>query len=133
MFIDGTEYVLDVPARSINGRTFVPLRVFVENALGKTCFYNKGLIIISDKENTFDSVRDSALVNDLVKELGAKKGNTIGNLVNGGYVVRDGDWIYYTVTTNTEQNVGYGITNLYKAKTDGNSKKTSIFNKRICQ
>lgn len=123
MFIDGTEYVLDVPARSINGRIFVPLRAFAENALGKSCFYDKGLIIISEKKNTFDSTKDSALLNDLIKELSAKKGNTVGNLVNYGWVVSDGDWIYYTITTNTEKNVGYGIDYLYKAKPDGTQKK----------
>ncbi|WP_068747971.1 DUF5050 domain-containing protein [Thermovenabulum gondwanense] len=123
MFIDGIEYTLDVPARSINGRIFVPLRAFVENALGKSCFYNNGLIVISEKENTFDSTKDSALLNELIKELSAKKGNTSSNLVNYGYVVRDGDWIYYIITTNTEKNVGYGISYLYRAKPNGSQKK----------
>ncbi|GHU51775.1 hypothetical protein AGMMS49975_06250 [Clostridia bacterium] len=48
MYVDGNQYTFDVPAQSIGGRTFVPLRTFVENALGKSVYYNLGLIVVSN-------------------------------------------------------------------------------------
>ena len=44
-------------------------------------------------------------------------GNTPGNIVNGGYVAQQGDWIYYC-------NVSLGYT-LYKIRTDG-SERTKL-------
>lgn len=119
MLVNEKEYVLDVPASRINERIFVPLRAFVENALGKSCFYYNGLIVISEKDNVFDSVKDTALLNDLIKELSAKRGNTSSNLENGGFAVSDGKWIYYVIHKYGVPSVDY----IYKEKLDGTQRK----------
>lgn len=54
--INDENVTLDVPARVIEGRTFLPLRVLCEQILGKKVYYddqaeyNEGLIVISDDE-----------------------------------------------------------------------------------
>jgi len=54
--INGEKIELDVPARVIDGRTFLPLRVLCEQILCKKVYYddtveyNEGLIVISDEE-----------------------------------------------------------------------------------
>ena len=46
--VNGETKTLDVPAKSVNGRTLIPLRALVE-ALGKEVFWdNRGLIVISE-------------------------------------------------------------------------------------
>jgi len=48
MDVNGNKVILDVPAKTYNGRTLIPLRALVE-ALGKTVFWDdRGIIIISD-------------------------------------------------------------------------------------
>ena len=47
--VNGETKTLDVPAKSVNGRTLIPLRALVE-ALGKEVFWdNRGLIVISNE------------------------------------------------------------------------------------
>ena len=53
MMVNNKEFLLDVPAQSIKGRVFVPLKALTQ-AFGKKVFYHNGLIIISEKENIVD-------------------------------------------------------------------------------
>ncbi|MGI6449986.1 MAG: DUF5050 domain-containing protein [Desulfitobacteriia bacterium] len=50
------------------------------------------------------------------------RGNTNGNIINGGYVAQQGDWIFYRNTSDKNK--------LYKVKTDG-SEKTKICDDNI--
>lgn len=52
MLVNGERYVLDVPAKTVNGRTVIPLRAMVE-AIGKKVFWDdRGLILINDAAQT---------------------------------------------------------------------------------
>lgn len=59
---------LGVAVQAYNGRTFVPMDKFVE-VLGMKVFYDRGLIIISDEDNIFDSLNDKALVSEWIAKL----------------------------------------------------------------
>ncbi len=64
--IDGVEYTMDVPPQIVGGRTLIPLRAMWE-ALEKQVFWDaKGLIVISDIENIFNSDTDAAYINELI-------------------------------------------------------------------
>ena len=67
MVVDGQEVTLEVPAQSIEGRTMVPLRALCEQALAKQVFWDpKGLIVISNTENIFDSTADAGFIDSLI-------------------------------------------------------------------
>ena len=77
MTVAGTEKELDVPAQAINGRTMIPLRAMVE-AIGKKVFWdNRGLIVISDNDELFNTdvpsqgnvSSDFVLVNETIKRI----------------------------------------------------------------
>ena len=60
---------LGAKVQAYNGRIFVPLDPFVE-ILGMKAFYDsRGLIVISDKENVFDSVKDKDLISEWISKL----------------------------------------------------------------
>lgn len=61
-------YSLGSAVRAYKGRTFVPLDKFV-NILGKTAFYHRGLIIISNKKNILDPIKDKALISEWIAKL----------------------------------------------------------------
>ncbi len=131
MTVNEQEVTLDMPAKSINGRTFIPLRALVE-ALGKKVFYKNGLIIISDMENIFnDSDSDESDVQEIIKlfdepvsdkgqdnaisTLKNMNGNTMENIANNCQVAQYGGWIYYI----SHDKFSF---NIYKMKLDGSSK-----------
>lgn len=63
--INGKETTIDVPAERINGRVYVPFRALTE-AFGKKVFYDRGLIIITDKENLFDTKTEKSLIDKVI-------------------------------------------------------------------
>ncbi len=65
MLINGTVEELEVPAQTVNGRTFIPLRALTE-ALGKKVFYDRKLIIISDWENIMDKEIEKSLIDSII-------------------------------------------------------------------
>lgn len=65
MYLNASSRSLDVPAFSLNGRTFVPLRA-VSEAFGKKVFYDRGLILISDQENLFNPETEIALLDEII-------------------------------------------------------------------
>ncbi|MCX7708743.1 MAG: beta-propeller domain-containing protein, partial [Clostridia bacterium] len=65
MLVENEETKLEVPAESINDRTFIPLRALSE-ALGKKVFYDRGLIILSNEENIFDVNKDKEALDQLI-------------------------------------------------------------------
>ena len=68
--VNGEAKTLDVPAKSVNGRTLIPLRALVE-ALGKEVFWdNRGLIVISDEKDFLDEQNDKDLIDYMVKYTG---------------------------------------------------------------
>ena len=67
IMVNNKEFLIDVPAQVINGRTFVPLKALTQ-AFEKKVFYHKGLIIISDKENIVDGNADE-MVSKMTLEL----------------------------------------------------------------
>ncbi|MCR4435013.1 MAG: beta-propeller domain-containing protein [Clostridiales bacterium] len=100
MKVDGKDTALEVPAEIINDRTFVPLRQLAE-ALGKKVFYDRGLIVVSDREDIFDAESDKlwmdgviARVNNLpvvgtfenLKSLLEKAQSTSASMLYGGGV-----------------------------------------------
>ena len=65
--INGSVTAIDVPAQSIEGRTMLPLRAFVETVMGKTIFWDaRGLIVITD-EAMLEAEADKAVINQLVE------------------------------------------------------------------
>ena len=50
-----------------NGRTFLPLRACI-NALEKHVFYSKGLILISESQNSFDESRDGKIIDEIIEK-----------------------------------------------------------------
>lgn len=67
MLVNDQEVLLDVPAASINGRTFIPLRALTE-ALGKKVFFDRDLIIISDWENIIDKTAEKEVIDSLIEQ-----------------------------------------------------------------
>lgn len=65
IFINNKPVVIDVPAESINERTFLPLRALVE-ALGKKVFYYSNLIIISDNEKIISETDEQDLLMSII-------------------------------------------------------------------
>lgn len=63
--INGINKEIDVPAQIINDRTFIPLRALVE-ALGKYVFWeDRGIIVISDNNNLFNTVTEKGLIDEI--------------------------------------------------------------------
>lgn len=65
MKVNGTAVNLEVPAEIINERTFIPLRQLTE-ALGKKVFYDRGLIVISDRDNIFDGEKEKLVIDEVI-------------------------------------------------------------------
>ena len=67
--INGSVTAIDVPAQSIEGRTMLPLRAFVENVMGKKIFWDaRGLIVITDTE-ILNAEADKAVIDQLVEKI----------------------------------------------------------------
>lgn len=58
----------DVAPEIINNRTYVPFRIMAES-LGKKVFYDRGLIIISDRDKIFDIKKDKSKIDSLIKKI----------------------------------------------------------------
>jgi uncharacterized secreted protein with C-terminal beta-propeller domain len=67
MLLGTGKYSLGVAVQAYKGRTFVPLDKLAE-LVGKKAFYDRGLIVISDRD-TFDKVKDKALVSEWIAKL----------------------------------------------------------------
>ena len=65
MSVDGKTITLDVPAAITGSRTFVPLRA-VSEALGKKVLYDRGLVVISDTDNIFDTVNEKQAIDGII-------------------------------------------------------------------
>lgn len=59
---------LDVAAEINDGRTYLPLRALAE-ALGKKVFYDRGLIVISDKDNIFDAGKEKSMIDEVIAKV----------------------------------------------------------------
>lgn len=68
MMIDGKAVKLDAVPEIIDGRTFVPVRAISE-AFGKKVFYDRGLIIISEKEAPFNKETEKTLLDALIRQV----------------------------------------------------------------
>ncbi len=66
--VNGKKVTLDRPAETLNGRTFVPFRAITE-AMGKKVFYDRGLIVISDKEKLFDTSKEKTLIDGIIAKV----------------------------------------------------------------
>ncbi|MBE7020764.1 MAG: hypothetical protein E7411_04945 [Ruminococcaceae bacterium] len=67
--INGAVTTIDVPAQSIEGRTMLPLRAFVENVMDKKIFWDaRGLIVITDTD-MLDAEADKAVIDSLVEKI----------------------------------------------------------------
>ena len=67
--INGEITAIDVPAQSIEGRTMLPLRAFVENVMGKKIFWDaRGLIVITDSD-MLDATADKDTIDALADRI----------------------------------------------------------------
>lgn len=92
MALNNNPVELDVPAEIIEGRTYLPLRRLVEDVLDKNIFYDRNVIIISEKDNVFDKDADKRIIDDLIYIYGQDYAITH---ISGGYshtsaIKRDG-------------------------------------------
>lgn len=94
-YINSESIQLEVPAKILDNKTFVPIR-FVSEALGAKVAWN-------------DDTKTVTISLDNTKEL---HGNTTGNIANGGFVCEKDDWIYASMYKN----------GLWKIKKDGSEK-----------
>jgi len=94
--LNGETHELDVPAQILNNRTVIPLRALAE-ALGKKVFWDdRGIISVSDNE-TFDSSKDSELIEYLISRLSAPSntGKALKVLAIGNSFSQDAtQWLY---------------------------------------
>ncbi|MDD2211495.1 MAG: beta-propeller domain-containing protein [Clostridia bacterium] len=77
MQVNGREVTIECPPEIVEGRTFVPVRAISE-ALGKKVFYDRGLIVLGEKEKPFNQDTEKSLLDTLI----AKVNNlpTVGSL-----------------------------------------------------
>ncbi|MDD2433179.1 MAG: beta-propeller domain-containing protein [Clostridia bacterium] len=68
MQVNGREVRIECPPEIIEGRTFVPVRAISE-ALGKKVFYDRGLIILGEKENLFNKETEKSLLDTLIAKV----------------------------------------------------------------
>lgn len=68
LYADGKAIELDVPAKIMDDRIYVPLRAFAES-IGKKVFYDNRLIVISNTDNIYDPVSDKATLNGIIAKL----------------------------------------------------------------
>lgn len=66
--INGKKVAIEAAAQDINNRTFVPFRAIAE-ALGKKVFYDRGLIIISDKDNLFNTKTEKTILDGIIAKV----------------------------------------------------------------
>ena len=64
------EISIDVPAQTIQDRTMLPLRAFVENVMGRTVYFDdvNQLIVISN-EILIDGEKDASILTEISKLL----------------------------------------------------------------
>lgn len=66
--INDKDITIDVPAQTIQDRTMLPLRAFVEQVMGKKVFWDdRGLIVISDSD-MLDAEKDAEVIHQLVQK-----------------------------------------------------------------
>lgn len=66
MIVDNEKVKLDVPAMISDGRTYIPLRAFVEKALGKKLLWdNRGLILIGDNVLELDKEENRDYISEM--------------------------------------------------------------------
>ena len=68
MKVGSKEVELDVAPEIFEGRTYLPLRSLAE-ALGKEVFYDRGLIVISDKKNIFNVETEKDLIDEIISRV----------------------------------------------------------------
>jgi len=68
MIADKEEVPLEVAPEIVEGRTFLPLRSIAE-ALGKKVFYDRGLIVISEKEYIFDITSEKEIIDEVIAKV----------------------------------------------------------------
>ncbi|MGI6145742.1 MAG: copper amine oxidase [Clostridia bacterium] len=68
ILIDNHELAIYCAPEIINDRTFVPVRA-INEALGKKVFYDRGLIVISEKENSFHPETEKTLLDALIAKV----------------------------------------------------------------
>lgn len=66
--INGKDKAIDTAANKLNDRTFIPFRAMAE-AMGKKVFYDRGLIIISDKDNIFNTKTEKTLIDGIIAKV----------------------------------------------------------------
>lgn len=94
-YLNDEAFELDVPARINNGRTFVPIRFISESLDAKVGWDDTTKTVFISIDNS-DEVR----------------GNTTGNISNGGFVCKKDNWIYVSMYKN----------GLWKINNDGSEK-----------
>lgn len=62
------EVELDVAPEIFEGRTYLPLRSLAET-LGKEVFYDRGLIVISDKKDIFNMETEKDLIDEIISKV----------------------------------------------------------------
>ncbi len=68
MYVNDEKIELEVKAEVENSRTLVPLRAIAE-ALGKKVFYNKGLIVIGEKNDVFNIDTEKAIIDGIISKI----------------------------------------------------------------
>ncbi|MGE5474946.1 MAG: beta-propeller domain-containing protein [Ignavibacteriales bacterium] len=66
--VNGKQVSIETAAKDVNNRILVPFRAVAE-ALGKKVFYDRGLIVISDKDNIFNAKSEKSLLDRIIAKV----------------------------------------------------------------
>ncbi|WP_010252644.1 DUF5050 domain-containing protein [Acetivibrio cellulolyticus] len=94
-YLNDESIQLEVAAKIIDGKTFVPIR-FISESLGANVDWNNSTKTVTISPNSSEELR----------------GNTTGNISNGGFICEKDDWIYTSMYKK----------GLWKIKKDGSEK-----------
>jgi len=68
MLINGREVTMECAPVIVNDRTFVPVRAISE-ALGKKVFFDRGLIVLGEKDKLFDPATEKTLLDTVIAQV----------------------------------------------------------------
>ena len=105
--IEGIEKLTSIQILSLSGNKITDITPLEQLANLQELYINTEMSDYSPALKVINELKEKGVEIEFINS----KGNTVGNIVNGGYAAQQGDWIYY------RNDYGY----IYKIKTDGSN------------